>query len=285
MRRSTVLLALLVVSLIALAIPSTTPAAADMDMVVVNGPPGHCFPGQDTIMDEDGSNGWEIVAPPGHVFTDAKVKAATDCYSDGVLYHIIGIGTPVITVVRLCDAGSVSICPEISHLEGIYELKYELCDEMTDWVLVISSDWTWDPDEQDFFRVHIYEKYDLYDQTHMCDTKDEIEWQGYELCNEMTDWVLMNSTDWTWDPDEQDFFKVHTYEKYDLYDQTHVCDTKEEIEWREYETCDEMTDWVLVHSTDWTWDPDEQDFFRVHTYEKYDLLYNYPHVCDTKEEI
>jgi hypothetical protein len=57
---------------------------------------------------------------------------------------------------------------------------YEMCSETGDWILVSSTDWTWDEAAQDFYRVHTYKLYDANDSSHECDSKTEKEWQGYE---------------------------------------------------------------------------------------------------------
>lgn len=58
----------------------------------------------------------------------------------------------------------------------------ELCSRMTDWQLVSTRDWIWDPEKGDFYRILDYERYDVYFTDHICDTRQETEWQG--LCEE-----------------------------------------------------------------------------------------------------
>ena len=77
---------------------------------------GHCLPGENVLKDE--SSPFTLTAPEGAVFTDAQVKAGTECYGDGAMYQISGIGTGTITATRLCEEGPD--CPAISHLEGTY---------------------------------------------------------------------------------------------------------------------------------------------------------------------
>lgn len=77
---------------------------------------GQCFGSPPDTKDEDGSDGWDIYAPEGFVFTEAEVKAGTDCFENGVLYSITGIGTNHVHAEMLCEEGPE--CHAISHLEG-----------------------------------------------------------------------------------------------------------------------------------------------------------------------
>lgn len=95
-----------------------TPVKAD--------PVGQCFGVPPDVKDENGSDGWDIWAPAGYVFTAAKIKAGPDCYNNGALYQITGIGTNHVVGVRLCTEGPD--CPEISHLEGMVGL-YDGCPD------------------------------------------------------------------------------------------------------------------------------------------------------------
>ena len=102
---------------------------------------GQCFGSPPDAKDENGSDGWDLYAPAGYVFTEAMVKAATECFGDGALYQITGIGTDHVTAVRLCDEGPD--CSEISHFEGNWE--FEEPEEAT--VSVNPGTCVWDGEE------------------------------------------------------------------------------------------------------------------------------------------
>lgn len=80
---------------------------------------GNCLSGDNVLKVE--SSPFTLTAPEGAVFTDAEVKAGTNCYGDGAMYQITGIGTDTITATRLCEEGPD--CPAISHLEGKYQYQ------------------------------------------------------------------------------------------------------------------------------------------------------------------
>src|SRR3989304_9557375 len=54
----------------------------------------------------------------------------------------------------------------------------------------------------------------------------------YEACDETTDWVLVDTSEWVFNPDTGLMGQTPTYEKYDVRDQS-VCDTKQEVETRD----------------------------------------------------
>lgn len=156
--------------------------------------------------------------------------------------------------------------------------------ETTDWQCGAWGVWVWDATAQDFYRTPPCYKYDLYVSGHVCDSKEEKEWQGYNLCDEMTDWQCGAWGDWVWDAGVQGSYRTRMCCRYDLYIPGHVCGSKEEKEWRGYEPCDEMTGWVLSEMGPWYWHETRQTNCRELTYVKYDL-YIPGHVCETKHEL
>ncbi|MEA2020587.1 MAG: hypothetical protein U9M98_02605 [Patescibacteria group bacterium] len=175
---------------------------------------------------------------PGTVaVTSVTVKAGTETYQESNDCFTIGYeGSKWWVAENWEDDNKGPECKDISWYEICGECVYELCTEMTEWVLVETGDWQWDPIAQDFYRILKYERYDKYDQDYLCDKKQEKEWQGYQLCTEMTEWSEWKVIqDWTWDPVQGDFYRELERYRYDAYDTDYLCDTEQKTEWKGYE--------------------------------------------------
>ena len=72
-------------------------------------------------------------------------------------------------------------------------------------------------------------KYDLNTGV-KCDEKTEPQCGPYQSCTETTDWVLVSTGDWLYDATTNEYYRILTYKKYDLHDQTVECGSKQEGE-------------------------------------------------------
>jgi len=175
------------------------------------------------------------------------------------------------------------VCRTKGDLEWKNPKDREPCDKMAGWWDLISKgEWTWCPEEQKFYRVLYFVQYDK-DYTRVCLTKGDLQWKDYRLCDEMGEWKVVSTGKWTWDPEKGDFSRIVSFARYDAYDKDHICDTKEETEWQNYQLCDQMTEWIVVSTGEWTWDSGKDDFFRKVSLAKYDA-HDQNHLCQTKEE-
>ncbi len=172
---------------------------------------------------------------------------------------------------------------KVCREQTIGDCSYALCSEMTDESCTMIQDWTWDPAEQDFFQVWECKRFDKYDTTHLCSSRQEKRWQGYELCDEMTDENCAMIQDWTWDPGRNDFYQVWECKRFDKYDTTRLCTSREEKRWQEYALCSEMTDESCTMLQDWTWDPGRNDFYQVWECKRFDK-YDTTHLCTSRQE-
>lgn len=137
---------------------------------------GQCFGVPPDAKDEVGTDGWHIYAPEGFVFYAAKVKAGKDCYDDGNMYRITGIGTDHVSAEVLCEDGGD--CPEISHLEGMWEKEPDIFCEVTVFQEGEWSDWYPDPEKEDWechSRWNTWVDAEYPDR--ICDTEEEVECQ------------------------------------------------------------------------------------------------------------
>jgi len=125
---------------------------------------------------------------------------------------------------------------------------YTLCSQTSDWVLTSTGPWHYHADTGKVCRDKTYVKYDEYDTDYVCQTKTE-EDCSYVLCTETTDWVRGTEGAWYWDATEGKVCRLVTYNKFDKYDTTHVCETEQRKECT-YVLCTEMTDWQDIA---WRW--------------------------------
>jgi hypothetical protein len=160
---------------------------------------GQCFGVPPDAKDENGTDGWDIYAPEGFVFAAAEVKAGPDCYGNGDLYQITGVGTDHVTAVRLCQD-----CPEISHLEGMWEeTPPQVCEE-TVYQEGTWSDWYPHPEDEGWechSRLNLW--VDAIDLETVCEEAFE------EVCREIPPEVCLETIpvygEWSdWEVDPQD---------------------------------------------------------------------------------
>jgi len=187
---------------------------------------GHCFGVTPDAKDENGSDGWDIYAPEGYVFSDAKVKAGPDCYGDGEMYQITGIGTNHVTAVMLCEEGPE--CHEISHLEGMWEEEPHVYCEETVYQEGTWSDWYPHPEDEGW---ECHSRWDVWVDAeypdYLCDTEEVIECREIppEVCLETIP-VYGEWSDWYPHPEDetQECHSANiTY--VDAADESRICDT------------------------------------------------------------
>jgi len=102
--------------------------------------------------------------------------------------------------------------------------------EWSEWVVV--QDWTWDPAESDYYKIEARYRYDYFDPSHVCDSEQRTVWREYELCDEMTGWVLYSVGPWV-DVGGGVEERAFTYVRYDAHDPAHIFATKTETERRQ----------------------------------------------------
>lgn len=122
------------------------------------------------------------------------------------------------------------------------EPRYEVCSEVSGWVVIDTSEWSDNGDSTES-RTITYVKYDARDGQSECDRKVETETRTVESqCKEMTDWVSEPWSEWNTLPDGREY-RERTQTRYDASDETVTCAERIQREYRDGENTPELPPW------------------------------------------